>query len=107
MDEPAWSFWVSALFAGGAFGYAAQRGGFCLTRALSNLYLFGDGTIARAWLLALVVATIGVHALLGLGLVEIPLRPFHWAANLAGGFAFGVGMIVAGGCAGSTWYRLG
>jgi uncharacterized membrane protein YedE/YeeE len=107
MDESAWSFWVSALLAGGAFGYAAQRGGFCLTRALSNLYLFGDGTIARAWLLALVVATIGVHALLGLGLVEIPLRPFHWAANLAGGFAFGVGMIVAGGCAGSTWYRLG
>jgi hypothetical protein len=106
MDEAAWRFWISALLAGGAFGYAAQRGGFCLTRALSNLYLFGDATIVRAYLLALVVAMIGVHAIQALALVEIPLRPFHWAANLAGGFAFGVGMIVAGGCAGSTWYRV-
>ncbi len=107
MDEAAWPFYASALLTGGAFGYAAQRGGFCLTRALSNLYLFGDATIARAYILALVVATIGVHALQALGLVEVPIRQFHWAANLAGGFAFGVGMIVSGGCAGSTWYRVG
>jgi len=107
MDEPVWPFYVSALLTGGAFGYAAQRGGFCLTRALSNLYLFGDATIVRAYLLALVVAAIGVHALGALGLIEVPIRPFHWVANLTGGFVFGAGMIMAGGCAGSTWYRVG
>lgn len=107
MDDRQWPFVVSALLAGGAFGYVAQRGGFCLTRALSNLVLMGDATIARAYLLALVVAMIGVHALQTLGLVEIPIRPFRWLANVVGGAAFGVGMIVAGGCATSTWYRVG
>jgi len=98
---------ASALAAGLAFGYCAQRGGFCLTRALSNLLLTGDATIARAYLLALVVAVLGTH-LLTLGLVEeIPIRPFHWVANLVGGFVFGIGMILSGGCAGSSWYRVG
>jgi hypothetical protein len=107
MDEPTWTFYVSALLTGGAFGYAAQRGGFCLMRALSNLAFSGDTTIVRAYLLALVVAAVGVHALLGAGWIEIPVRPFHWLANLAGGLAFGVGMVLGGGCSGSTWYRVG
>jgi uncharacterized membrane protein YedE/YeeE len=98
---------LTALVAGLAFGYCAQRGGFCLTRALSNLVLMGDGAILRAYILALVVAVVGVH-LLELGLVEeIPVRPFRWVGNLVGGLIFGAGMILGGGCAGSSWYRLG
>jgi uncharacterized membrane protein YedE/YeeE len=107
MEEIAWAFYASALLTGLAFGYVTQRGGFCLTRALSNLYLMGDATIVRAYLLALLVATIGVHLMLAAGLVEIPPRPFHWLANILGGFLFGVGMILSGGCSGSTWYRVG
>jgi uncharacterized protein len=97
----------TAALAGLAFGYCAQRGGFCLTRAVSNCALMGDASLLRAYALAFLVATIGTH-LLPLGLVEeIPVRPFHWVASLAGGLVFGVGMIVAGGCAGSSWYRVG
>lgn len=107
MEEISWPFYASALLTGLAFGYVTQRGGFCLTRALSNLYLMGDATLVRAYLLALLVATIGVHLMLAAGLVEIPLRPFHWVANIVGGFLFGVGMILSGGCSGSTWYRIG
>lgn len=107
MEEISWPFYASALLTGLAFGYVTQRGGFCLTRALSNLYLMGDATIVRAYLLALLVATIGVHLMHAAGLVEIPLRPFHWVANIVGGFLFGVGMILSGGCSGSTWYRIG
>jgi uncharacterized membrane protein YedE/YeeE len=98
---------ASALLAGLLFGYCAQRGAFCLTRALSNWVLMGDTAILRAYVLALAVAIVGVHVL-ELGLVEaIPVRPFRWLANLTGGFVFGVGMILGGGCAGSSWYRLG
>jgi hypothetical protein len=53
------------------------------------------------------VAVVGVHLLLTLGLVEAPIRPFRWLANVVGGLLFGVGMILAGGCSGSTWYRVG
>jgi len=98
---------ATALAAGLLFGYCAQRGGFCLTRALSNLVLMGDTAILRAYVLALAVAIVGTQVL-ALGLVEeIPVRPFHWLGNLVGGFIFGIGMILGGGCAGSSWYRLG
>lgn len=107
MDETLWSFYVSALITGFAFGYATQRGGFCLTRALSNFFIMRDATILRAYGLALLVGSVGVHLLLTTGLVEIPIRPFHWLANLVGGLVFGFGMILSGGCSGSTWYRVG
>src|SRR5215510_4151707 len=50
---------------------------------------------------------VGVQALSAWGLVEIPVRPFHWLSNVAGGLVFGAGMVLAGGCSGSTWYRVG
>ena len=107
MDEIAWPLYLSAAVTGILFGYVLQRGGFCLTRALSNAVLIGDATILRAYVLALLVAMVGVHVLLALGLVQIPLRQFRWLANVVGGLAFGVGMILSGGCSGSTWYRVG
>jgi uncharacterized membrane protein YedE/YeeE len=107
MDDLALAFWLSALLTGLAFGYVIQRGGFCLTRAISNVVFMGDAGIMRAYVLALLVAVIGVQLLLTLGLVEVPVRPFRWLANVVGGLLFGVGMILAGGCSGSTWYRIG
>ncbi len=102
MNETSWSFYLTALGTGLLFGYATQRGGFCLTRALSNLFIMGEATILRAYLLALLVATVGTHLLMTTGMVEIPIRPFHWLSNLVGGFVFGIGMILSGGCSGST-----
>ena len=107
MDDFNWALYLSALLTGLLFGYVLQRGGFCLTRALSNAVLMGDTTILRAYVLALLVAMIGVHTLMALGLIEVPIRPFRWVANILGGGLFGVGMILSGGCSGSTWYRVG
>lgn len=107
MDDTPWRMLASAALTGLVFGYVLQRGGFCLTRAISNALLIGDGAILRAYALALLVAMVGVHVLMAAGLVEIPLRPFRWLANVGGGLAFGVGMILSGGCSGSTWYRVG
>ena len=76
-------------------------------RALSNLFLMGDTTIMRAYILALLVAMVGVQAISAAGLVDIPVRPFHWMSNITGGLVFGAGMVLAGGCSGSTWYRVG
>src|SRR6266436_8185013 len=102
MTDAVWIFYLSAAITGGAFGYVIQRGGFCLMRALSNLYLMGDATIMRAYTLALLVAMVGVQALSTAGLVDIPVRPFHWMSNVTGGLIFGAGMVLAGGCSGST-----
>ena len=67
----------------------------------------GDAGIMRAYVLALLVAVVGVQCSYASGLVEVPVRPFRWAANMVGGLLFGVGMILSGGCSGSTWYRVG
>lgn len=107
MDEFPWPLYLSAIPTGLAFGYVSQRGGFCLARAISDAVLTRDTTILRAYLLALLVAAAGVQALDLTGAVEIPIRPLHWLANTIGGALFGVGMILAGGCSGSTWYRVG
>jgi uncharacterized protein len=107
VDEFPWPLYASAFLTGLVFGYVIQRGGFCLTRAVSNAALTGDTTVLRAYVLALVVAMVGVQVLEVTGVVEISIRPLHWLANIVGGLLFGVGMIIAGGCAGSTWYRLG
>ncbi len=107
MLEGEWPFYVSAVATGAVFGYVIQRGGFCLMRALSNLFLMGDATIARSYALALLVAMAAVQALSASGLVEIPIRQLHWMSNSIGGLLFGAGMVLAGGCSGSTWYRVG
>ena len=107
MDELDWPLYASALAVGIVFGFVMQRGGFCLTRAISNAVLMRDTTVLRAYVLALLVAMVGVQILTSVGLVEIPIRQLHWVSNVVGGLLFGVGMIVSGGCAGSTWYRVG
>src|SRR5690242_2708382 len=107
MDDLPVLFYGTALGTGLAFGYVIQRGGFCLTRALSNALLMRDATILRAYGLALLVAMVGVEILETLALVDIPLRPLHWLSNIVGGLLFGAGMILSGGCSGSTWYRVG
>src|SRR3984893_4608965 len=107
MDDLPLLLYGSALGTGLAFGAVLQSGGFCLTRALSNTLLMRDATILRAYALALLVAMVGVEVLEALSLVDIPLRPLHWLSNIVGGLLFGVGMILSGGCSGSTWYRVG
>jgi len=107
MDDLPWTLYLSALGTGLIFGYAIQRGGFCLTRALSNAVLMRDGNILRAYVLALLVAIVGVQLIETLGLVDIPVRPLRWLSNILGGLLFGVGIILSGGCSGSTWYRVG
>ena len=107
MDETVWPLYASALATGLVFGFVLQRGGFCLTRAISNAALASDTTILRAYVLALLVAMAGVQVIVSLDLVDIPIRPLHWLSNIVGGALFGVGMILSGGCSGSTWYRIG
>ena len=107
MDELPWMLYLSALATGAVFGYVLQRGGFCLTRAVSNAALTGDATLLRAYALALLVAMVAVQVLEATGAVDVPVRPLRWVANLLGGALFGVGMILSGGCSGSTWYRVG
>jgi len=95
------------LVVGLAFGYALQRGRFCMSSAFRDILLMRDFSIVRAYVLAVLVQMVGVRALGDLGILPIQVVPFYWLAAPVGGFVFGGAIALAGGCASGTLYRVG
>ncbi|MDE2321594.1 MAG: YeeE/YedE family protein, partial [candidate division NC10 bacterium] len=56
------------LITGVAFGYALQRGRFCMNSTFRDILLARDLTLLRAYLLALLIQMVGVRAMAALGL---------------------------------------
>ncbi len=88
-------------------GYALQRGGYCMNTAFRSFYLEKDRSLVRAWAVVLLINVIGVALLTELGVLLPEVAPFFWPAAIVGGFVFGIGMVLAGGCASGTYYRCG
>jgi len=103
-----WSTFALAF----CFGAMAQRTGFCTMGAVADWVNFGDRTRMRQWVLAMAVAIAGTQLMAAAGLIDLG-RSLHTgprvlvASNLAGGFLFGFGMVLAGGCASRTLVRIG
>ena len=85
------------LVVGAAFGYALQRGRFCMNSTFRDILLTRDLTLLRAYLLALLIQMVGVRSMATLGLFGLGITPFFWMATLSGGFVFGLGMAFSGG----------
>lgn len=95
------------LLVGLLFGFALQRGRFCMNSAIRDTVLLKDTTLLKSVGAAILVGMVG-FALMALGgLIKISPTPFFWGANLVGGFIFGIGMVLAGGCASGVTYRVG
>jgi len=101
-----WALILSGLAVGFMFGFVLQHGRFCMNTAFREV-LFGDFTVFRAYILALVVVIIGAHVFNYMGLITMRDIPFTWFANMVGAYIFGIGMVLAGGCASGTLYRIG
>jgi uncharacterized membrane protein YedE/YeeE len=111
---------ITAIALGGALGFVMQRGRFCLNTAFRDVIFVKDYTMFRAYLLCVVVAVLGSNFLEQMGwlagvnaqtnqvvvygLLRQNLVP---VANIVGGFIFGLGIVLAGGCASGIVYRLG
>jgi len=94
------------LLFGAVFGVIFQRSRFCLVRAFREPFMTADGEHTRAAALAVVVSTLGFTILKFTDLKDRGewVFPSAGAGALLGGLAFGVGMVLAGGCgAGSIW----
>lgn len=103
-------FVTSGLLIGAAFGYVLQRGRFCVNSAFREV-LFQDYTMLRAYLLAVAVTMIGANLIEDFGLLgnsgELYRQAFVPYANVLGGFIFGMGIVLAGGCGSGILYRVG
>lgn len=98
---------LSGLICGGLLGFVMQRGRFCITGAYRDLFVTKDTRMFIAVLLAIAIQSIGVFILHTLGAVKFAEGNFMFLATVIGAFIFGIGIVLAGGCATGTWYRAG
>ncbi|MCK8058179.1 MULTISPECIES: YeeE/YedE thiosulfate transporter family protein [unclassified Fusibacter] len=102
-------FWITGI----AFGFILQRARFCFTASMRDPYLTGGTALTRAVIVALILTTIGFTAIkYGYFSQGLPIPGMSYVvpisfATLAGAFMFGIGMVIAGGCASGTLMRVG
>lgn len=104
-------FWFFGL----AFGVILQRSRLCFASAFRDLFLTSDGRAMRGILLGIAVATVGFALIELRGLPNPAFGGLPRGAHLmplglqliGGGIAFGIGMVLAGGCISGTLYRVG
>lgn len=102
-------YWVTGL----AFGFILQRARFCFTASMRDPYLTGSTSVTKAVLIAFAITTIAFTAIkygaFSQGL-PIPGQSYIAPVSIAtgiGAFMFGIGMVIAGGCASGTLMRVG
>jgi hypothetical protein len=98
---------VSGLLVGVLFGFALQRGRFCMNSAFRDIILGRDFTLFKALAAAILVSMIGFSIMAMTGIITLAPKPLMWGGNIVGGLLFGVGMVLAGGCASGITYRTG
>lgn len=101
----AWMFGI-------AFGFVLQRSRFCFTASLRDPVLTGSTSLTRGVIIAFAVATVGFAAIqysaVLKGASKIPGHVSPVGIHTAiGATMFGIGMVVAGGCASGTLMRVG
>ena len=102
-------FWIL----GSSFGFILQRSRFCFTASMRDPYLTGSTSLTKAVLVAFAVTTIGFTAIkYGAWSQGLPIPGQSYVVpfgvhTIVGGFVFGIGMVIAGGCASGTLMRVG
>jgi uncharacterized protein len=102
-------FW----FTGIAFGFILRRSNFCFTASMRDPLLTGSTSLARAVLIAFAITSVGFIVLqYSASLRGLPVPGMGFVvpisfATVAGGIIFGIGMVLAGGCASGTLMRIG
>ncbi|RJQ21055.1 MAG: YeeE/YedE family protein [Nitrospiraceae bacterium] len=111
---------ITAVGMGLALGFILQRGRFCLNSAFRDIIFMKDMELFRAYLLSVAVAVVGSNLLDDFGLlravdpetgalqqIHLMRQGFVPLANILGGFLFGIGIVLAGGCASGMVFRVG
>jgi uncharacterized membrane protein YedE/YeeE len=89
-------------------GVVLQRCRFCFVRAFRDPFMTGEAAIAKAVVISIIIASVGVAMLKWTGLRSESsyVVPTFWWGSLVGGVIFGFGMVIAGGCGSGTLWRV-
>ncbi len=97
----------TGLLIGFIFGIILQRGRICFNSAFRDTLIFKDNYLMKLAALALALESITLLLFAQFGLIALNPKPLNWIANILGGYIFGLGMVLAGGCASGVTYRSG
>ena len=103
-------FWLMGM----AFGFVLQRSRFCFNSAFRDLFLMRDGRVMKGVIAGMAVATVGFALIMSDRLpnsrLDVVAPEAHVSplalALVVGGLAFGLGMVLAGGCISGSMYRM-
>ena len=98
---------ISGLIIGILFGIILQRGRFCMNSAFRDIILLKEYKLVKSVVIALLTCMIGFGILGVAGLVTFNPKAFTVLGSITGGLVFGVGMVLAAGCASGSTYRVG
>ena len=92
---------------GMAFGFTLVRSRLCFARAFREPFMTGEAKITQVVIISLMISVAGFAILKWGGLrSEISyVAPNFGLGGLVGGFIFGIGMLVTGGCGSGTAWR--
>ncbi|MBM7583117.1 putative membrane protein YedE/YeeE [Caldicoprobacter guelmensis] len=94
-----------------AFGFVLQKARFCFTASFRDPVLTGSTSLTRAVIVALMIATIGFAAIQYSAYLKGETVPGNISPvgihTAIGAVMFGIGMVIAGGCASGTLMRVG
>jgi hypothetical protein len=104
------------IISGLLMGLICQRSRFCIVKAFRDPFMTGESDGSVGVIAGLLITLVGFTAIkyFGIGVGEsLRAREMSWVfeqfwlRGLIGGFIFGIGMTVAGGCAVGTLWRVG
>lgn len=97
------------LFFGFLIGLVMHRARFCFVRAFRCPFMTGEAQMVKVVAMSVMIYGMGSAVIKWAWLKEPMEGVYHpfFLGSLVGGLIFGVGMILAGGCASSTLWRIG
>ena len=98
---------IGGLIVGVLFGFVLQRGRFCMNSAFRDIILLKEFKLAKAVVIALITLMIGFAIFALAGVITLAPKPLKIWGAVVGGLVFGIGMVLAAGCASGTTYRVG
>ena len=98
---------LTGIIVGILLGFIMQRTRFCLAGGFRDMYVQKNNKMFYALLIAIAVQSIGLFTLSAFGVVKVPHESYPLIGTIIGSFIFGIGIVLAGGCATGTWYRAG
>src|SRR2546428_7819441 len=97
---------VFSILIGLGFGIFLQKGRFCFTSAFRDFFAYKDTRVLKGVLAGMLTMAGGVSLAYYLGApADRFWLPSFGLSSVIGGFVFGAGMVLAGGCASGTLYR--